>query len=461
MQTARLFAFAVLIVAACAAPTAVRSSSHSASTQVGADSATTASAASPPVTAADTPHGPPAPARKIAVRAARALDVKTGAFVKDAVVIIDGDKVTAVGSALAIPADAVVVDAGTATLLPGLIDCHTHLMLRLAAGESYGEHLLTRSQAYRALEGAANARVTLEAGFTTVRDVENEGSGYADVALRNAINEGLVVGPRMLVATRAIAAVGQYSPFDISPDLAGTFPTGAQMVSGAEEARRAVREQIGHSADLIKVYADWDYPTLTPEELRVIVEEAHKQHRKVAAHAMTREGIRNAVEAGVDSVEHGDHPDRETLELMKRRGTFLVPTVGIYAVLAESKKAKERKWASGALENMRKTLEMARGVGVKIAGGMDPTTESTQGKNVRQLEAMVQLGVPALEAIRSQTLVAAELLGWQDRVGALEAGMLADLVAVDGDPLADITALGRVKLVMKGGDIVKDGRTGR
>jgi imidazolonepropionase-like amidohydrolase len=284
-------------------------------------------------------------------------------------------------------------------------------MVRLADGESYGEHLLMRSQAYRALEGVANARVTLEAGFTTVRDVENEGSVYADVVLRDAINDGLVVGPRMLVATRAIAAVGQYNPFGISPDLAETFPTGAQMVSGAEEARRAVREQIGHGADLIKVYADWKYPTLTPEELRVIVEEAHKQHRKVAAHATTREGIRNAVEAGVDSVEHGDHPDRETLELMKRRGTFLVATVGIYAVLAESN--------------------------------------------------MVHLGVPALETIRSQTLVAAELLGWQDRVGALEAGKLADLLAVDGDPLADITALERVKLVMKGGAIVKDGRAGR
>ena len=466
MQTTRLVAIGVLVVAACAAPAAVSSPSHSASTRTGAESATipsAASAASPPVTASadESPHSPPPSARKIAVRAARALDVKTGAYFKDAVVIINGDKITAVGSALAIPADAVVVDAGSATLLPGLIDCHTHLMMRLADGESYGEHLLKRSQAHRALEGVANARVTLEAGFTTVRDVENEGSVYADVVLRDAINDGLIVGPRMLVATRAIAAVGQYNPFGISPDLAEMFPTGAQMVSGAEEARRAVREQIGHGADLIKVYADWKYPTLTPEELRVIVEEAHKQHRKVAAHATTREGIRNAVEAGVDSVEHCEHPDRETLELMKRRGTFLVATVGIYAVVAESKKAEERKWASGALEDMRKTLAMARAVGVKIAGGMDPTTESTHGKNARQLETMVHLGVPALEVIRSQTLVAAELLGWQDRVGALETGRLADLLAVDGDPLADITAIERVKLVMKGGDIVKDGRAGR
>jgi imidazolonepropionase-like amidohydrolase len=348
-----------------------------------------------------------------------------------------------------------LIDLGAASVLPGLIDCHTHLMMRQGPDESYGEHLLTHSQAYRALEGAASARETLEAGFTTVRDVESEGSGYADVALRDAIRDNLVVGPRMLVSTRGIAAVGQYNPFGVSPDLPN-FPTGAQMVSGVEEARRAVREQIGNGADLIKVYADWQYPTLTPEELRVIVEEAHRQHKKVAAHATTPEGIKNAVEAGVDSVEHGNEPTRATLEEMKRRGTFLVETV-VFTFFAESKNEEVRKHVAKRLESIRASLTLARQLGVKIAGGLDASDEGAQGKNARQLETMVRLGMPPLDAIRSQTVSAAELLGMDD-VGALEVGKLADLVAVDGDPLADIAALEHVKLVMKGGTVVKDAR---
>jgi len=226
------------------------------------------------------------------------------------------------------PRNAQVIDLGSATVLPGLIDCHTHLMLREPEGpNSYVLNLVTKSEAFRALEGAADARVTLEAGFTTVRDVENEGSWYADVALRDAINQGLVEGPRMQVATRGIAAVGQYNPFGVSPDLRA-FPTGAQMVSGVEDVRRAVREQIGYEADLIKLYADWRNPTLTVEEMRVAVEEAHKAGRKVAAHATTPEGIRNAVTAGVDSIEHGHQADRQGLELMKAKGVYLLPTRG-------------------------------------------------------------------------------------------------------------------------------------
>ena len=187
--------------------------------------------------------------------------------------------------------------------------------------------LLTKSQAYRALEGASNARRTLLAGYTAVRDVESEGSGHADVALRDAINRGVVEGPRMKVATRAIAVIGQYHPFNVSPDLPD-FPHGAQMVSGVEEARRAVREQIGYGSDLIKIYADWRYPTLTIEEISVIVEEAHKAGRRVAAHAQTTEGARNAITAGVDSIEHGNQVDRAMLELIKQKGVWWVPTHG-------------------------------------------------------------------------------------------------------------------------------------
>ncbi len=240
----------------------------------------------------------PRPA-SIVVKAGKLLDVSKGSYIENAAVLIEGDRIKEVGRFGDIqahaPKDAKVIDLTRFTVLPGLIDCHTHIMARIPDGpDGYTVNLATKSQAFRALEGAYDARITLEAGFTSVRDVENEGSGYADVALRDAINQGLAEGPRMQVATRAIAAVGQYNPFGVSPDLTD-FPTGAQMVSGVEEARRAAREQIGHGADLIKVYADWDHPTLTVDEMRVVVEEAHKQGRKVAAHAYTPEGIQNAL----------------------------------------------------------------------------------------------------------------------------------------------------------------------
>lgn len=402
------------------------------------------------------PQGQSKPAERVAIRAAHFVDVKRGALRNNGVVLIEGDHIVAIGPDVQIPSGTRLIDLGAATVLPGLIDCHTHLMIRLGPDETYAQHLLTKSQADRALEGAANARETLRAGFTTVRDVESEGSGYADVALRDAIRHGLVEGPRMFVATRGIAAVGQYNPFGISPDLKD-FPTGAQMVSGPEDARRAVREQIGHGADLIKVYADWLDPTLTPDELRVIVEEAHKLHRKVAAHATTAEGIRNAVAADVDSVEHGEAPDRATLETMQRKGTFLVTTVGIMFALRESAPNDRLREAwTQRLEIVRRTITLARQIGVKLAGGLDADEADRQGKNAQQLTALVRLDVPPAEAIRTQTINAAELLGWSDRIGTLEPGKLADIIAVDGNPLADITELERVRFVMKSGRVVNN-----
>src|SRR5580700_10300065 len=208
----------------------------------------------------------------VLVKAAKLLDVRAGIYISNAAIWIEGQRIKEVGAGAVVqshaPKDARVIDLGHATVLPGLIDCHTHIMARMpSTDEGYTLDLATKSQAFRALEGAFNARLTLNAGFTAIRDVENEGSGYADVALRDAIEQGLAEGPRMQVATRAIASVGHYEPFGISPDLPD-FPTGAQLVSGVEEARRAAREQIGHGADLIKVYADWAHPTLTVDEMR-------------------------------------------------------------------------------------------------------------------------------------------------------------------------------------------------
>ena len=397
------------------------------------------------------------PSKVVAVRASRMLDVKSGSVVPNAVVLIQDDKITAAGPSLKIPAGTEVVDLGDATLLPGLIDCHTHLMARMSDDDpqGYGLSLLTKSQAFRALEGAADARVTLLAGFTAVRDVESEGSGYADVALRDAINQGLVDGPRMQVATRGIAAVGKYFPFGISPDLTN-FPTGAQLISGPEEARRAAREQIGGGANLLKVYADWGVPTLTIDEIRPIVEEAHKSKLKVAAHADSPEGIRNALTAGVDSIEHGHQADRSSFELIKQKNAYWVPTIGYYFFAVDTAKSPQRhKYMQETLERTRQNISIARELGVKIANGFDPSSAEAHGKNAREIIAMVKLGLPPIEAIRAATTNAADLMGWSDKVGSIEPGKYADLIAISGDPIADVGELEHVKFVMKGGVIVK------
>ena len=402
----------------------------------------------------------------LVVKARKLLDVRQGTYIENAAIWVEGERIKEVGRISEIqahaPKDARVIDLGSAIVLPGLIDCHTHIMARFAnTDDGYTLGLATKSQAFRALEGAFDARLTLNAGFTSVRDVESEGSGYADVALRDAIAQGLVEGPRMEVATRGIAAVGHYEPFGISPDLKN-FPTGAQMVSGVEEARRAVREQIGNGADLIKVYADWDNPTLTLDEIRVIVEEAHKQKRKVAAHATTPEGIKNAVTAGVDSIEHGHRIDLEDLELMKAHGTFLVPTLGVIDAYLEQHKndpipPQAQRKRDAFFEGLQNEVQQAMKMGVKIASGFDASNNDAQGKNADELVSLTKRGMPPLEAIRAATINAAELMGWENDIGAIEAGKYADLIAVESDPLKDVAVLHQIEFVMKGGAVIKNG----
>ncbi|HVF36260.1 MAG TPA: amidohydrolase family protein, partial [Candidatus Saccharimonadia bacterium] len=312
---------------------------------------------------------PSAANERFAITAQRVLDIERGRYLEGTVVLVAGERIEKVVPRKELDPALRVVDLGEVTLLPGLIDAHTHLLAD--TGDSYSAMLLTKSQAYRALEGAAHAKRTLHAGFTTVRDVENEGAQYADVALRDAIARGLVEGPRMRVATRGIAAVGQYMPFDISPDHAG-FPRGAQLVSGVDEVRRAAREQLGNGADHLKVYADWDHPTLTLDEIRVAVEEAKKAGKRVVVHATTPEAIRNAVEAGAVSIEHGMFADRATLELLAKKRVWLVPTLTALADAIEAEESPEaRASLSVLLKAMKANLALAHELGVPLAMGSD------------------------------------------------------------------------------------------
>jgi imidazolonepropionase-like amidohydrolase len=399
------------------------------------------------------------------LRAGQLVDVKAGKVLADQGILVSGQRIVAVGpwdSLRSRPA-ARVLDLSSRVVLPGLIDAHTHLLANIPDTQGgYTLVLATRGPAYRALEGAAHARATLLAGVTTVRDVESEGSGFADVALRNAIAEGLVDGPRMLVATRGIAAVGGYLPIGINPELTAVL-AGAQMISGVEDARRAAREQIRGGADLLKVYADWpdrkiraSRPTLTVDELRAVVEEAHKGGRKVAAHAVSAAGIVNAVNAGVDSIEHGSEADEAALKLMASRNVPLVPTLLPIVGWAEKATGPEREIASGELERIRKMLATARRLHVRLVFGSDPASRADHGRNAEELVTMGRFGVPPAEVLRAATIDAAALLDLSSEVGTLETGKQADLIAVEGNPLVDLAALRTVSLVMRAGKVYRE-----
>jgi imidazolonepropionase-like amidohydrolase len=404
----------------------------------------------------------PAPAAKtVAIRAGHLLDVKTGKSLANQIIVIQGDKIASVGPDAQMPAGAQVIDLSNATVLPGLIDAHTHITFN----PNFGYSRLAISVPREALIGAKNARVTLEAGFTTIRNVG--ASGYSDVALREAINAGDVPGPRMLVSGPALSITGGHCDNNLLP-----FEYHAQsegVADGVEAVQRKVREIIKYGADLIKVCATGgvlshgDNPQAsqyTLEEMKAIVADAHRLGRKVAAHAHGAQGIRWASEAGVDSIEHGSYIDDAAIAEMKKNGTYLVPTLYLADWFLENAEkigtpaeliAKGREVMPAA----RKNVAHAFAAGVKVGFGTDAAVYP-HGLNAHEFAVMVKLGLTPLQAIQAATMNNADLLGWSDKIGTIEAGKWADVVAVDGDPLADVTTLERVKFVMKGGEVVKN-----
>jgi len=405
-----------------------------------------------------------APPKTIAVKAAHLIDAKAGRVLDQQVVLIVGERIEKVGSAkeIQVPAGATVIDLGSATLLPGLIDAHVHLT---GDPQHSGYKSLGISVPRQTLTGAKNARLTLEVGFTTVRNVG--AAGYSDVALRDAINAGEIPGPRLVVSGPALGSTGGHCDDNL---LAPEFAHRDEGVADGVAAITAkTREVIKYGADVIKfcasggVFSKGDLPgteQYSPAEMTALVEEAHRQGRKVAAHAHGAQAIIDAAKAGVDSIEHGSLIDEEGIRTMKEHGTYLVADIynddfilglGKQYGFTDEMLEKERMVGQQQREGFRKAAQ----AGVKIAFGTDAGVYP-HGGNAKQFAYMVKYGLTPMQAIQSATVNAADLLGWSDQVGSLEPGRFADLIAVEGDPLKDVTTLEHVKFVMKGGQVIKN-----
>jgi imidazolonepropionase-like amidohydrolase len=402
-------------------------------------------------------------AKRIVIHAGKLLDVRSGNTLSDQAIVIEGGKILSIGPmpAAKLSGSEQRIELGNATLLPGLIDAHTHLTFN----PQFGYDSLAISVPREALIGARNARVTLEAGFTTVRNVGAD--GFADVALRDAINAGDVPGPRMLVSGPALSITGGHCDNDLLPYEYHATADG--VADGVEAVQHKVREVIKYGADLIKVCAtggvlskgdDPNASQYTLEEMKAIVADAHRLGRRVAAHAHGAQGVIWASEAGVDSVEHGHLMNDEAIATLKKNGTYLVPTLYLMdwhrehaaqANLPDFVKAKMDLVSQVGKQNVKKAMQ----AGVKIGLGTDAAVYP-HGLNAHELAVYVSLGMSPLQAIQSATINDADLLGWSDKVGAIEPGKWADIIAVDGDPLHDVTTLQHVKFVMKGGEVVKN-----
>lgn len=403
------------------------------------------------------------------IKAGRLVDVRAGRVLERQAILIEGERVKAVGPFAEIqmraPAAAHVIDLSNATVLPGLADCHTHVLLQGdVTSEDYDVQLLKESIPYRTIRATVAARTALLNGFTALRDLETEGAMYADVDVKTAINRGVIEGPRMFVSTRAFSATGMYPLSGYSWEL--RMPEGVQIVDGADAIRRAVREQVKYGADWIKFYCDrryylkdgalHSYVNFTDEEMDALVGEAHRLGHRVAAHAMGWDGIDAALRHNVDSVEHGYGLDEGLIDRMIRQGTYWCPTIYVGVYVAEGRAAAGAPIWLAMRDLEAKAFGIATRKGVKIAFGTDaggfPWTENA----AKEFGYMVRYGMTPMQAIRSATLVAADLLEQSKEMGAIEPGKYADIIAVAGDPLRDVAELERVRFVMKGGAIVRN-----
>ncbi len=398
-----------------------------------------------------------------AIRCGRLVSPVDGAVTPDAVILVSGERIERVGASLKIPDGARLIDLSAYTVLPGLIDSHTHVLLQ-PEDERGAPPVVTKSQAFRTVQGVAAAKKDLEAGFTTLRDLDSEGAGFADVAIRDAINRGIVPGPRLLVSTLALTITGGHMNLaGINPDI--QLPQPAALTDGREAMVAEVRRQVKYGADWIKLYATGtlrhvDPATLEPlsqvslEEVQAIVGEAKRWQRDVAAHAYGGEGAKNAIRGGVRSIEHGMMLDDEALKLMVERGTYWCPTLSVYFPDTPEDDTELRR---RIIASHKSVFQRAMSLGVRIAFGTDVGAYE-HGTSAREFVRMVEYGMRPLDAIRSATLRGAELLRMEGQIGTLEPGKFADVIAVEGNPLEDIRALERVVFVMKAGQVYQSPR---
>ncbi len=410
----------------------------------------------------------PAPEQITVIKAGTLIDPRANTPLHNQMIVIRGNHIESVGGT--VPTGARVIDLSRATVLPGMIEAHTHIFLWGEDPKTGGwdGNLLYPAYALRAARATVAARRALEQGFTSLRDMGTEGAGYGDIGIKQAINDGIIPGPRMVVSTLAISTTGGYGVAEgYAPEVADRLPKGVQLFDGPVGGRKVARDQIAKGADFLKVYMthrSWvdkngklqSQPTLTVEELKAIVDEAHGQFRKVACHAYGGEGLHRALEGGCDSIEHGLDLDDAAITQMKRQGTWLVPTLAVYYDHNAPPDTAAGQRDLARINAHKVSFQKAYKAGIRMAFGTDVGGFSWQEPIAQEFKLMTDFGMTPMDAIRTATVNAAELLDMQGQAGVIAPGAYADVIAVSGDPLADINELGRVKFVMKDGKVFKN-----